>query len=538
MSLTKVTYSMISGAPLNILDFGAVDGQDSTAAIQAALNLGGEVFIPEGTYLVDYLTTPVAVTIIGVSRELSIIKRKPSATINKDLFVNTSDVRVCAYNLQFDGNRANNPNQGTGNYAGGIVLAAGSGVIDNCYLHDFNNHCISTGGEDRYFTSNTAYAENITISNNLIDNGNTVGNHGDGIRASRTNGLFITGNTVLNGYSSIRCNYYNKNVLISDNYCEGATLDVGITMGLGSDCTITGNICKGALVNHGIELAGCKRVTVTGNICYSNAANGILVDLYGPPAGANFSGYIDGVFITNPTTVSPEDCVISDNILKNNGAYGVKELSTKNCIYQGNTFVANTTGAFYSSGTSGTQTTSVVNNYFVNGGIEWSGYQYTATSYGNRIKEASNLTWVPTYGINRSLKPITNPASWSVTANALWVVDQGQTAFMIDNAVLASAYTNYLGISNVKGNFILETEFRTDVVGTFDFFIQLYLAGVFVATVYNGAATAIGTSYQKLVIVRNTATFAADAAFDEIRITYKALAGQTNDIYVKSLNIY
>lgn len=55
MSLTKVTYSMISGAVANILDFGAVgDGvTDDTAAIQAAIdsvNHLGTVFFPAGTY--------------------------------------------------------------------------------------------------------------------------------------------------------------------------------------------------------------------------------------------------------------------------------------------------------------------------------------------------------------------------------------------------------------------------------------------------------------------------------------------------------
>lgn len=52
MSLTKVTYSMIQGAWLNVLDFGAVgDGvADDTAAIQAALDAAGDVWFPLGIY--------------------------------------------------------------------------------------------------------------------------------------------------------------------------------------------------------------------------------------------------------------------------------------------------------------------------------------------------------------------------------------------------------------------------------------------------------------------------------------------------------
>ena len=40
MSLTKATYSMIDGAPVNVLDFGAVcDGTtDDTAAVQEAID--------------------------------------------------------------------------------------------------------------------------------------------------------------------------------------------------------------------------------------------------------------------------------------------------------------------------------------------------------------------------------------------------------------------------------------------------------------------------------------------------------------------
>lgn len=55
MALTKATYSMIDGAPSNVLDFGAVgDGvADDTAAIQAALNTGNAVYAPTGTYAIS-----------------------------------------------------------------------------------------------------------------------------------------------------------------------------------------------------------------------------------------------------------------------------------------------------------------------------------------------------------------------------------------------------------------------------------------------------------------------------------------------------
>jgi hypothetical protein len=58
MALTKVSYSMINGAPINILDMGAVgDGTtDCTAVIQAALDLNKTgfypIYFPPGVYLV------------------------------------------------------------------------------------------------------------------------------------------------------------------------------------------------------------------------------------------------------------------------------------------------------------------------------------------------------------------------------------------------------------------------------------------------------------------------------------------------------
>ena len=55
MSLTKASYSMISGSPINVLDYGAdpTGVSSSSAAFQAAVTAvgyGGAIFIPEGTY--------------------------------------------------------------------------------------------------------------------------------------------------------------------------------------------------------------------------------------------------------------------------------------------------------------------------------------------------------------------------------------------------------------------------------------------------------------------------------------------------------
>lgn len=62
MALTKASYSMITGAPVNILDYGADNTgvADSSAAIQAAIDSlpnGGAIYCPAGTYLLDSTIT-------------------------------------------------------------------------------------------------------------------------------------------------------------------------------------------------------------------------------------------------------------------------------------------------------------------------------------------------------------------------------------------------------------------------------------------------------------------------------------------------
>lgn len=98
MSLTKVTYAMIQGAPFNVQDFGAVgDGStDDTAAIQAAITAcqtsGSSLYIPTGTYkTTSTLNITGKVIIFGDGNQSSIINFYSAATTNFAILISLPD---------------------------------------------------------------------------------------------------------------------------------------------------------------------------------------------------------------------------------------------------------------------------------------------------------------------------------------------------------------------------------------------------------------------------------------------------------------
>ena len=89
MSLTKATYSMIEGAPVNVLDYGAVGNgvADDTAAIQAAINAWRTINRNNGLFLDNPgdLLFPAGYTFLITS------------TLNCDPVFNTVDGRITGY---------------------------------------------------------------------------------------------------------------------------------------------------------------------------------------------------------------------------------------------------------------------------------------------------------------------------------------------------------------------------------------------------------------------------------------------------------
>lgn len=122
MSLTKATYSMIVGAPANILDFGAdpTGINDSTTAIQTALDSGAKMVVfPQGTYLttgVEIKNTSAVEQLVGIGApelKLDSGTNRTALTVSKN-YVNVSDVVLISSGSKTDGNATVGIKQSTG----------------------------------------------------------------------------------------------------------------------------------------------------------------------------------------------------------------------------------------------------------------------------------------------------------------------------------------------------------------------------------------------------------------------------------------
>lgn len=112
MSLTKVSYSMITGAPANILDYGASPSASAavnTAAIQKCIDEHQIIYIPAGIYQIN---GPLLInsassgggqrTIYGDSRERSVLKATTGdSRLENNIYRHDA---IVLSNFTFDGN--------------------------------------------------------------------------------------------------------------------------------------------------------------------------------------------------------------------------------------------------------------------------------------------------------------------------------------------------------------------------------------------------------------------------------------------------
>lgn len=151
MSLTKVSYSMIEGAPVSVTDFGAVgDGvTDDTAAIQAAeakaFATNNILYFAAGNYIFDgQLVCRVSIEGYGATIE----EKDNIASVDSVVRYNSTD-NITVRGLTIDGN---------GTYRGLLFVGC-----DNIKISDVKVFDVGFGGIAAYD------GENIDVSNCFVD---------------------------------------------------------------------------------------------------------------------------------------------------------------------------------------------------------------------------------------------------------------------------------------------------------------------------------------------------------------------------------
>ena len=387
MALTKVSYSMITGSPANVLDFGAVgDGvTNDTAAIQAAINAvnaagGGEVSIPAGSYLSGALTLKDKVSIIGVGVTSKFI----AVAGAYNFFTGTSLTNIKLSDFYVDLTAQTSALNGM--YITGIQDSEISGVT--IYNAAGFGWLIFTSVRCKYLrnTINTTRQwDGMTITTGSVDNvieGNTVFNSYDsGIGLTDTLGTVCVGNYVKR--QKVGGVWYApgidaagaKNAVITGNYVIGNKFGISLLQhpNSGSQCkrvTVSGNTIADG--EYGVN---CGPVTVTPPVIDENVPrNSIVISgntiFSQDVAGIAFVGAASG-----PTTINN---TISSNII----GYcetGISLNLTSATSVLSNQLHNNTTGLNSFSSTN--INLSLAFNVFENNGTNWTGAAGTGTTY-------------------------------------------------------------------------------------------------------------------------------------------------------------
>jgi hypothetical protein len=137
MPLTKVSYSMIDGAPINVLDYGAdpTGVADSYAAFVAALAAGNHVYVPSGIYRLTQTLSITGDKILAGPESSSVAwqsaKINYTGTGNCFQSISAEFGGVNIRNFEFSGG------DGSGAYA--IYNTRPQSVFENIHIENWNN---------------------------------------------------------------------------------------------------------------------------------------------------------------------------------------------------------------------------------------------------------------------------------------------------------------------------------------------------------------------------------------------------------------
>lgn len=276
MSLTKATYAMISGAPANVLDYGAdsTGVADSSAAFNDAFAIANIVYVPQGSYkLITKITIPPYGQVIG-------------AGINNTLITATQQSFVLQYwsqlrNLKIVGATGHATNLVE---VGSATLDAGRAVISDVWVQGAGADGI------QLIYGNLGLLQNVTSIINGLNGIRFLAGSGDlnawttqgyiDLRSNGNDGFRVEGGTSLSDPLCSKSNFFN-NITAQEN------TQYGVYIGTRSNIVSSYSEANGVSdVVLGTYARGNEVTTVQGSVAdYSSNPSFNLVSNYNGTAG-------------------------------------------------------------------------------------------------------------------------------------------------------------------------------------------------------------------------------------------------------------
>ena len=174
---------------VSVKDYGAVGNGmvDDTIAFQDAIDGlaakgGGDIIVPEGTYILQPIFLKSKVNIIGENRDTVILKLSDEAPDDYTRLINIENVNnIKIQSITFDGNYQNHPN--------GIEHMHSIFVWDSEHILIDNNRLINAVADGISISGSTETSDYVMISNNILKD-----NHRSNIVLEQVNHLRIFNN--------------------------------------------------------------------------------------------------------------------------------------------------------------------------------------------------------------------------------------------------------------------------------------------------------------------------------------------------------
>lgn len=444
MSLTKVSYSMIDGAIVNVLDYGAdpTGSADSTTAVQAAINsiTRGTVFFPAGTYKTSAnLALRSNVNMQGANAKITYT----ASWANFGTFFsgnNVANVEITGFVFDGLGTFSSTPfanPYGGGNSVGftnnhtGVQISNGStnikvhhntftglgrGVLfaDSTNADITNNTFLTLGNAGIYLERITFSTITSNIIRGVLGNMTVAGDtslanskFADGIYVQEIQQVVIDSNVieniirigiVLEGSSPVVTQ--NTGVVVSNNTiknmnsCRGTEYNAAIWSegGKTKDAIVIGNAC----INTGAVAGTLGAIGILGNNCtvvnnYITGFNfnGVQISTSGEVSGnqiiENFSG------ITVDSGIAGTTLKILNNTIKDNTTQGIELFQTRGTyLIQGNIIEDNGV-----AGAGIRRSGIIVNRYYNNQKIIVSGNTFVSSAdEGNTVGQLYSIVGI------------------------------------------------------------------------------------------------------------------------------------------------